>query len=387
MRSHFCRAYTFVAMAKVPTRPRVTDSVPPVCGVMEGQGAYNKHATLQAAGAASAFGVLRDAARALNIGRDGPIVIADYGSSEGKNSIAPLRSAVASLRSRCEPQRPIFVVHVDLPGNDFNTLFDVAGSAPDSYLAGDPFVFSSAIGRSFYTPVFPPDWVHLGWSSYAAVWLSQVPAIIPDHFIAFRSRNKAVRAAYARQAATDWELFLSLRAAELRHGGRLVVVLPAFDDAGSSGLDDFMDHANAALCDLVDAGAIGTDEVREMALAVSPRSKCDLLAPFAADGSFRGLTVEHCDIKVLPDAAWLAYERSRNLRALTREHTLFFRTTFIPTLASTLRDGRSADDRSTFANLLTAALERRLIDAPAPLDRFVATIVLAKVADSGVVRP
>ncbi len=350
---------------------------------MEGQGAYNKHATLQAAGAASAFRDLHGAARALNIGRDGPIVIADYGSSEGKNSMAPIRSAVASLRSRCEPQRPIFVVHVDLPGNDFNRLFNVIESAPDRYMADDPFVFSSAIGRSFYTPVFPPDWVHLGWSSYAAVWLSQVPAIIPDHFIAFRSRDKAVRAAYARQAAADWKLFLSLRAAELRRGGRLVVVLPAFDDAGSSGLDDFMDHANAALCDLVDAGAIGTDEVKEMALAVSPRSKRDLLAPFAADGSFRGLTVEHCDMKIVPDAAWLAYERSRNLRALTREHTLFFRATFIPTLASALGAGRSEDERSTFANLLTAALERRLTDAPAPLDRFVATIVLAKGTANG----
>jgi hypothetical protein len=145
-------------------------------------------------------------------------------------------------------------------------------------------------------------------------------------------------------------------------------------------LDDLMDHANAALRDLVDAGAIGTDEVKEMALAVSPRSRRDLLAPFAANGSFHGFTVEHCEVNVIPDTAWLAYERSQNLRALTREHALFFRTTFIPTLANALGDSRPADARSTFANLLTAALERRLIDAPGPLDRFVATIVLAKAA-------
>jgi hypothetical protein len=346
-------------------------------GVMEGKGAYNEHATIPAAGGQSALPVLHDAAQAVSPALGDPIVIADYGSAEGKNSLAPIRTAIASLRARTAQNRPIFVVHVDQPGNDFNTLFELIESAPERYIADDPFVFPSAIGRSFYRSVFPPEWVHLGWSSYAAVWLSRVPAPIPDHFIAMGS-TASVRAAYESQAAEDWELFLSLRAAELRRGGRLVVVLPALDDTGSSGLNEFMNHANAALGDLVEAGALDAEEVTRMVVPVYPRSKQQLLAPFAANGSFAGLTVEHCEMRILPDAAWPAYERSQDRRALAHEHAMFFRVIFIPTLASALDERRPAAERSAFAELLTDALERRLIDAPAPQHRFVATIVLAK---------
>jgi hypothetical protein len=171
-----------------------------------------------------------------------------------------------------------------------------------------------------------------------------------------------------------------LRATELRRGGRLVVVLPAVDEDGSWGLEEFMDHANAALRDLVDAGAIGAGEMARMALAAYPRTKQELLAPFAAGGSFSGLTVEHCDVQVLADPAWSAYERSHDRQALAREHALLFRVIFTPTLASALDEHRSADERSAFADRLTDALERRLIDAPTPQHRYVASIVLAKTA-------
>jgi hypothetical protein len=198
--------------------------------------------------------------------------------------------------------------------------------------------------------------------------------------------NETVRAAYAAQAAADWELFLSLRAPELRRGGRLVVVLPALDESGSFGLGEFFDHANAALRDLVDAGAIGAGEAARMALPVYPRSKQQLLAPFARENAFRGLTVEHCDMQILPDAAWLAFQSTHDRHALAREHALFFRVIFIPTLATALHERRTPDERSALADLLTDALERRLIDAPAPLPRFVATIALAKASDEELVK-
>ena len=81
----------------------------------------------------------------------------------------------------------------------------------------------------------PPNYVDLAWSSYAAVWLSQIPRQSPDHFFIPYSTG-AVRADFDRQAALEWEAFLSLRAAELRPGGRLVVALPSlFTDDGLTG--------------------------------------------------------------------------------------------------------------------------------------------------------
>ena len=334
-------------------QPDATDSGQSVCALMEGKGAYNAHATIPAAGSQSAIPIFRDAARAVHAAAAEPIVVADYGSSEGKNSLAPMRAAVGELRARFGPERPIYVAHIDLPGNDFKTLIELVGSSPDSYAAGDPFVFPSAAARSFYSSVFPRESVHLGWSSYAAVWLSRVPAPIPDHIVAMCS-NETVRA--------------------------------AFDESGSFGLGEFFDHANAALRDLVDAGAIGAGEAARMALPVYPRSKQQLLAPFARENAFRGLTVEHCDMQILPDAAWLAFQSTHDRHALAREHALFFRVIFIPTLATALHERRTPDERSALADLLTDALERRLIDAPAPLPRFVATIALAKASDEELVK-
>jgi S-adenosylmethionine-dependent carboxyl methyltransferase len=93
-----------------------------------------------------------------------------------------MRAAITVLRERIGRERPIIVYHTDLPGNDFSTLIGLIDSDPESYGRDDPAVFPFAMGRSFYRSVFPPAHVDLGWSSYAAVWLSQIPRQIPDHF-------------------------------------------------------------------------------------------------------------------------------------------------------------------------------------------------------------
>src|SRR5215467_13645511 len=188
-------------------------------GVMEGDGAYNKHARLQADGIALALGVLEKAISNVELDvLNGPVVIADYGSSQGKNSLPPLEAAITGLRKRIGADRAIFVFHIDQPQNDFNSLFQVLACDASSYLVNHPGVYSAAVGRSFYENVLPRGSVHLGWSSYAAMWISRLPAVIPGHFIPICSRG-AVREAFDRQAAQDWARFLSLRAKELRPGG------------------------------------------------------------------------------------------------------------------------------------------------------------------------
>ena len=112
-----------------------------------------------------------------------------------------MRVAIAALRRRTWTRRPICVVHVDVAENDFSTLFDVLDSARDSYVSEDQDVFPSAVGRSFYRSVLPPGHVHLGWSSYAAVWLSRAPTMIPGHFW-IPSSTGALRAAFERR--TSW---------------------------------------------------------------------------------------------------------------------------------------------------------------------------------------
>src|ERR1700722_142438 len=161
----------FFSEANAKDLPEVAmaESTPP-SGAMEGRGAYDRHAELPASGGAFALPHFERAVRTLPLDTgDQPIVIADYGSSQGKNSLAPMRIAIEALRRRRGPDRPIVVYHVDLPANDFNALFETLQDDPERYVLNQPNVFPCAIGRSFYESVLPPGGVHIGWSSYAAM--------------------------------------------------------------------------------------------------------------------------------------------------------------------------------------------------------------------------
>jgi hypothetical protein len=347
---------------------------------MEGKGAYNRHAAIPAAGGSFAIPLLEEAARQITLDSgDRPIVIADYGSSQGKNSLAPMQTAIAALRSRVGRERPIFVCHTDLPANDFSEMFALLESDPQSYLQGDPLVFPYAIGRSFYRSLFPPGHVDLGWSSYAAVWLSRIPRQISDHFF-IPCSSGAVRAEFDRQAAQDWEAFLSLRAAELRASGRLVVALPALDHDGATGFASMMNHANAELVDLVKSGVISAEERNRMTIASCPRREQDLLAPFARDGRFHGLAVEHSSTLSVPDPAWIEFQRDKDVAAFARRRAAFFRAVFVPSISQALAPTRGAAERQMFADRLEEGVAQRIAADPASLENMVGIIVLKKQA-------
>lgn len=347
-------------------------------GVMEGQGSYNKHAQLPATGAALGLPLLERAVQRIPLdSTDLPITIADYGSSQGKNSLLPMHLAIAGLRRRIASTRPISVFHIDQPSNDFNSLFEVLHAAPGRYTT-EPHIFPAAIGKSFYDRVLPPNSVHLAWSSYAAVWLSKIPVNIPDHLFCIHSTG-AVHAAFERQAAEDWERFLSLRALELRPGGRLVVVLPAVDDQASLGLEPIFDQANLCLRDMVADGVVTPEERSQMTIGVYPRKKAELYQPFAATGTFQQLVAEDFHWSEFPDAAWVDYQRDGDKEALAAKQALFFRSIFVPSLAAALSRAGTLSPQ-TFADHVEQRLKRRLAEHGASSHSFVQTMVLAKIA-------
>jgi hypothetical protein len=352
----------------------------PAHGVMEGEGAYNQHGKLPLEGAALALPLLEKAVRDLKVecGEEA-IVVADYGSSQGKNSLVPILLAIRCLRKRLGPARPISVVHIDQPSNDFNSLFEVLTSDPDRYVDLEPNIYAAAIGRSFYEKVLPSNSVHLGWCCYAAQWLSRTPASIPDHLISIRSTD-GVRAEFERQAALDWEKFLELRARELRPGGRLLVVLPAMaDDGQAGGIVSLFDLAYSVLAEMVADGVITDEERSRMALAVHPRRQRELLAPFADRDEFHGLGVEDLFLFEVADSAWAEYERDRDKEALASRRAAFFRTIFAPSLGCALASARKNGQAVVrFSRQLEQRLKRRLRTKPAAMNSFVAIILLAK---------
>jgi hypothetical protein len=131
---------------------------------------------------------------------------------------------------------------------------------------------------------------------------------------------------------------------------------------------------------MVTDGAITSEERSRMAVGAYPRRKLDLLAPFAANGEFQQLVVEHCEMVELPDIAWTDYQRDGNKEALITKHVLFFRSILVPSLASALARVRAGDTEAldAFGDQLEQRLRRRLASRPTATYSFVQTIVLAK---------
>jgi hypothetical protein len=346
---------------------------------MEGGGAYNRSSGVQAAGLVPAVALFEQEAKAVRLTpAPQPVVIADYGASGGHNSLLPMAVGIRALRGRVGPERAISVVHTDLPDSDFAALFQTLAADPNSYLRGDPAAFASAVGRSFYRQILPPESVTLGWSSWAVQWLSRVPATIPDQVQVAYSRDPAARAAFAHQAAEDWRTFLEARGREMCPGARLVVLAMAVDDAGEFGYRPLLDAMFAALTAMAGQGFLRADEIRRMAIPTVGRSKEDFAAPFEGTGRCGALGIEHLEVFYAEDRIWAQFEAGGDARAFGAQWAAFSRASVFPTLAAALDGGRGDPRAAQFVDQLEAGVAARLAAAPGRMRIPLAKLSLVK---------
>jgi hypothetical protein len=111
--------------------------------IMQGRGYYNQHSELQARSAEEADGMLERALAAVTIPA-GPPTIADFGSSQGHNSMRQIALMLDRLIERIGHERDVRVVHTDLPHSDFTSLFVTLEASPDSYRRGRPYCLRAA---------------------------------------------------------------------------------------------------------------------------------------------------------------------------------------------------------------------------------------------------
>jgi SAM-dependent methyltransferase len=247
---------------------------------MEGHGYYSEHSRPQQNAGAFGIPLIAPAIEAMHPPASGvPFLVADYGCAQGRSSLAPARAAIDAVRKRWGPDVPVTVVHTDLPGNDFNSLFTLVETAPDSYLRGEDNAFAYAAGVGFYEPIFPPGTVSLGWNAIAVHWLSRVPCPLEGQILSTRAMG-ATRAAWARQSQEDWQRFLDFRARELRPDGRLVVVASGAGEDGLTGAEGLLDMANAALQEMLAGGVLRAAEYERIALPTFYRRMEEFTAPF-----------------------------------------------------------------------------------------------------------
>lgn len=264
---------------------------------MAGDGYYNAHSPQQGAIAATAEDALRRAVRSL----PDPLtasVIADYGCSQGRNSIGPVKVLLDELGRRAGEPRPWSVVHNDVPGNDWTTFFATV-FGDDGYLSEHEAVFPSAIGRTFYEQLLPDSSVAVGWSGTSVLWLSGRPDVGPDNLFSPIATGED-RRRWAAAAADDWRTFLGHRSRELVPGGRLVVSSLQASDAYPPFLHLIRRGVRAA----VEAGTLTAAEADAMTVPTYQRTKDEIEAPFADDGL--GLVVDEHTSFTAPDPAYAA---------------------------------------------------------------------------------
>jgi hypothetical protein len=324
---------------------------------MTGGGDYDRNARVQATASSFALPLFERAAREATLPpASDPVTIVDYGSATGRNSLSAVAAALTVLRGRTA--QPVMVVHNDQPANDFQSLFaTLSGQA--GYLARDAGVFACAVGRSFYEPVMPPGAVSLAWSSTAAHWLSRVPTPLRDRAWAPTSLTPGSEA-FVEQARGDWRRFLQLRAAELRVGGRMVVVVATTDDDGVCGGEHALDGLDEALRTEVASGALSAGEAEAVVVPNFFLSRAELEAPFA-EPALAGRLRLHEHVRVTsPDPLWSAFETSRDAAALAASFAGWVRAFSLSSLWAALLPERSDDERRRLADRLYAVVEARV---------------------------
>lgn len=231
---------------------------------MTGGGFYNANSAPQWLATERVLSWLDEAVAGIPLSGDGPIAMADFGCSEGKNSVAVLARVVEHVLPRTD--KPVQTIHSDLPTNDFSALFKILRPKGRSVF-GSERVFSAVVGGSMYDQLLPDNSLHLAMTFNAIGFLSRRPVstlpgyIFPNGpsstrgngFVSDEDRNL-----FAEQAKADVASFLTSRARELVAGGKLLVQV--FGSVGDTRTcDGIYDLLNDAVLEFVESGEISRE--------------------------------------------------------------------------------------------------------------------------------
>lgn len=324
--------------------------MPTLPGMKPG-GFYNQNSSFQQSSMEAVIGWGSEAIAAMPLPDEShPIVLADYGCSEGKNSIFAAAYLVEGFRRR-RPEQPICVIHTDLPGNNFNQLFlNLHDPRSENYFqAGGvpkPGIFPMASSGSFFGPLLAPGSVHFAMSFLAVEWMDRVPDVPVPEFIGYMEGSPAAQEAFARQADEDLTRFYAARARELAPGGKLLVAIP-----GSAGVrrcsDGLYNVLNDAALDLVDAGRLSRARYERFVMPVYFRSEVELRAPLVHPEGPLGemFAIDRVETLELPVPFEEELKRTGDLVSYANTYTGFLRAFSEPVVAAGLFErGRAATE-------------------------------------------
>jgi hypothetical protein len=338
---------------------------------MKGAGYYDRYSTAQNASIRLVSEWIEDAIAKLSMPpATEPIVALDLGSSEGRNALVAMNTAVAAVRRR-QSERIVQTVYSDLPSNNFNRLFANLQEArtEDGRASG---VYPSVVAGSFYEPLLPPGTVHFATAFNSLLWLDALPAMPIRDFVVYRrphppqpglSVAPETAAAFTHQAEHDLVRFLEARAHEMASGGKLLIVSPgdAVDHRVSEGLYDVL---NDACLDLIAAGRMERPAYERLTIPVYFRTVPETLAPLEREGSplKDAFAIDRAETLEVPTPFVIEFDRTGDATALADAYTGFLRAFSEPVARSALV---GADGDGTIVEELYGRVHARLKAEPA----------------------
>ncbi|KAI0221865.1 Methyltransferase FUS9 [Lamellibrachia satsuma] len=198
------------------------------CDIYNGDGLYGEQTPMHRAVVKKAWPIIRNSLSSIPFTPGhGSFVICDYGTADGVNSLGLMTNCIDWVQNKYGEDQQVHVIYEDRPINDFNGLIryiegETAGS--HSYLQDHKNIFVTCCGRSFYKQCLPDSSVHLGFSTTALSWFSDLPKVTSQEVFYFNfAEGSEEQRLFKEQAAKDWDNFLFYRSKELVPGGRLVV--------------------------------------------------------------------------------------------------------------------------------------------------------------------
>ncbi|CAN6208040.1 unnamed protein product [Urochloa humidicola] len=184
----------------------------------------------------------------------------------------------------------------DLPGNDFNHIFQSLEQFKNSIVADHkgerlPPFYISGVPGSYYTRLFPFQSVHLFHSSFSLHWHSQFPDVLDGNegniYIA-RTTPPSVVKIYQEQFQNDLMLFLELRYKELAFGGHMVLTFLGRknEDVYSGNMNYLYELLAQSLQSLVEKDLVNQKELNSFNLPIYGASVAEVKAVVNQSGIF-----------------------------------------------------------------------------------------------------
>ncbi|XP_062076788.1 probable caffeine synthase MTL2 isoform X2 [Humulus lupulus] len=232
--------------------------------------------------------------------------IADLGCSSGPNSLAVtsyILDAIVNQMTMMKKPLTFQVFLNDLPGNDFNTVFQSLSSFYERLKKkknekGDkfdrPLCFVMAMPGSFYERLFPNNFIHFFLSSYSLHWLSKTPkGLVSETGEAHNKGNiyitkaspDVVGKAYSCQFQENFTTFLRYRSEEIVIGGCMVLTM--IGSAISNDPKHVLEIMGRALNDMVFEGIVEEKSLDNFNMPVYCPTAKEVRMVIEDEGSFK----------------------------------------------------------------------------------------------------